>query len=341
MRTLIIAEAGVNHNGDLNLAKRLVDIAELAGADFVKFQTFTADNLAAKDAPKAEYQKKNFDNGGDYQFNILKKLELSKEDHFILVDYCKDKKVKFLSSAFDLESLDFLVELGIDLFKIPSGEITNLPYLQKISKLKGKVILSTGMANMEEIKMALNVLASNGKSLSDIVVLHCNTDYPTKFSDVNLLAMNTIAKECDVVVGYSDHTLGIEIPIAAVALGAKVIEKHFTIDKKLPGPDHVASLEPEELINMVKSIRHIEEAMGNGVKKPSSSEMNNIEIVRKSLFLKTALASGHILTEGDFLTKRPGNGISPMDIPKIIGKKLLQNVGKGEMFGYSMVKANN
>lgn len=321
-KTLIIAEAGVNHNGDLTLAKKLIDKAVDAGVDYVKFQTFKAENIVSKKAEKSKYQTKN--TGSDEsQFNMIKKLELDKEKHLILIDYCKSKGIKFLSTAFDLNSIDLLLELGIRLFKIPSGEITNLPYLEKIGSLGYPIILSTGMSTLEEIRSALNVLRRSGAHLEDITVLHCNTEYPTPMTDVNLNAMLTIGQEFSVKIGYSDHTLGIEVPIAAVALGAVCIEKHFTLDRNLPGPDHKASLEPNELIEMVKCVRNIEKALGSGVKKPSASEKKNILIARKSIHTSKSLAQGHNLTYEDLVMKRPGTGISPMLIESILGKTIL------------------
>lgn len=326
-RTLIIAEAGVNHNGDINLAKKLIDAAALAGADYVKFQTFKAENLVSKDAIKADYQVQNTNNN-DTQFAMLKALELSDENHFELIAYCKQKEIKFLSTAFDLESVEFLKD-KIDFYKIPSGEITNLPYLESVSKLQLPIIMSTGMANLKEVKAAFDVLIKNGVQKNDITILHCNTEYPTPMKDVNLLAMNQIAREIGVKVGYSDHTLGIEVAIAAVALGATVIEKHFTTDRNLPGPDHAASLEPEELKAMVQAIRNIEIAIaGSGIKEASESEKKNIAVARKSIHTARKLALGHVLTKEDIIVLRPGDGISAMEIDTVIGKKLTKDVAK-------------
>jgi len=320
-KTLIIAEAGVNHNGNINLAKKLIDAAASAGADYVKFQTFKAENLVQKDAKKAAYQLENTKNN-DSQFEMLKALELSYESHFELIEYCKTRQIKFLSTAFDLESVEFLKD-KIDFYKIPSGEITNLPYLEKVAQLGLAIIMSTGMANLQEVKDAFNVLVKNGVQKDDITILHCNTEYPTPMHDVNLLAMNQIAKEIGVKIGYSDHTLGIEVPIAAVALGACVIEKHFTLDRNLPGPDHAASLEPEELKAMISAIRNIEKAIaGNGIKEPSESEQKNIAVARKSIHLAKNLPASHVLTKEDLVILRPGDGISPMEINSILGKKL-------------------
>jgi N-acetylneuraminate synthase len=327
-RTIIIAEAGVNHNGNLLLAKKLIDAAVEAGVDYVKFQTFNANLLVSKSAQKAEYQKVSAQNE-ESQFDMLKKLELSWEDHLELIQYCKSNDIKFFSTAFDLESLDVLSKLGFQLFKIPSGEITNLPYLRKIAHLANEVILSTGMCTLEEIGEAIEVLKNGGIPLEKINVLHCNTEYPTPMKDVNLLAMNEIGRRFQVNVGYSDHTLGIEIPIAAVALGAKIIEKHFTLDRQMDGPDHQASLEPHELKAMVSAIRNIEWAMGSGLKTPSDSEKKNIAIARKSIHLKEAKKKGELLTEQDLEMLRPGNGISPMRMDELMGKICQRDLSAG------------
>lgn len=321
MSTIIIAEAGVNHNGDINLAKQLIDAAAIAGVDYVKFQTFKSDKLVSKNAEKANYQKENTNDSNDSQLKMLQKLELSEADHYKLIDYCKSKDIKFLSTAFDLESIDFLNKLNIDLFKIPSGEITNYPYLEKIGSLGKHIIISTGMATIEEIGNAMAVLIKNGTLRHQITVLHCNTEYPTPMEDVNLKAMETIADTYSVPIGYSDHTLGIEVPIAAVALGATVIEKHFTLDKTLPGPDHKASLEPDELKAMVKAIRNIEDAIGDKDKAPTPSELKNKAVARKSIVASTTIKKGDILTKDNITTKRPGTGISAMEWPNIIGTK--------------------
>ena len=319
-RTLIIAEAGVNHNGDIAKAKALIDKGAEAGVDYVKFQTFKAGNLVTKQAKRAAYQDKNTQDN-DSQYEMLKKLELSQKDHQELIDYCTQKGVKFLSTGFDFESLEFLARLGITIAKVPSGEITNLPYLRKVATLFPEVILSTGMANINEIKDAVKVLTDNGVSKDKITVLHCNTEYPTPMEDVNLKAMLHIQRELGVPVGYSDHTLGIEVPIAAVALGATVIEKHFTLDKTLPGPDHKASLEPEELKAMVKAIRNIEKAVGgSGIKEVSASEAKNKPIARKSIVASKFIRKGDLLTEENITVKRPGIGISPMQWDEVIGK---------------------
>ena len=319
-KTIIIAEAGVNHNGNIKLAKKLIDVAAKAKVDFVKFQTFDSSKLVTKKAKRAEYQDANTKNN-DNQFEMLKKLELSQESHHHLVEYCKSKKVKFLSTGFDFESVDFLHKIGIRLAKIPSGEITNLPYLRKISNLFPEVILSTGMADIAEVKEAIDVLLRGKLDKCNLTVLHCNTEYPTTMKDVNLKAMLHIKEEFGVKIGYSDHTLGVEVPIAAVALGAKVIEKHFTLDRNMDGPDHKASLEPNELKIMVDSIRNIEEALsGSGIKKPSISESKNKAIVRKSIVAIKQIRKGDVFNEENIGVKRPGTGISPMRWDEIIGQ---------------------
>ena len=319
-RTLIIAEAGVNHNGNIAKAKALIDKGAEAGVDFVKFQTFKAGNLVTKQAKRAAYQDRNTQDN-DSQYEMLKKLELSQAVHQELIDYCAQKGVQFLSTGFDFESLEFLAGLGITIAKIPSGEITNLPYLRKIATLFPEVILSTGMANISEIKDAVKVLTDNGVSKDKITILHCNTEYPTPMEDVNLKAMLHIQRELGVPVGYSDHTLGIEVPIAAVALGATVIEKHFTLDKTLPGPDHKASLEPEELKAMVMAIRNIEKAIGgSGLKEVSKSEAKNKPIARKSIVATKTIKKGDLFSVENLTVKRPGTGISPMQWDNVIGK---------------------
>ena len=327
-KTFIIAEAGVNHNGSLEVAKKLIDAAVEAKVDAVKFQTFKTENLVCKNAIKAEYQEKTTSKN-ESQFQMLKKLELDIETHKILMAYCKEKKIMFLSAAFDLESIDVLNNLGIEIFKIPSGEITNYPYLRKIGTLRKKVILSTGMSYIEEIRDAIKVLKENGTT--DIIVLHCNTEYPTPMEDVNLNAINTIKEMLNVKVGYSDHTIGIEVSIAAVAMGAKVIEKHFTLDKNMEGPDHKASLEPNELKNMVNAIRNIEKAMGNGVKVPSKSEIKNLNIARKSIVAKKLIKKGEKFTEDNLTCKRPANGISPMRWEEVIGEVASKDFQEDEM----------
>lgn len=315
-KVFIIAEAGVNHNGDIALAKRLIDEGAKAGVDAVKFQTFKAETLVSKSAKKAEYQK-NTTNVEESQFEMLKKLELDYGVHEELMSYAQNKGVMFLSSAFDLESIDLLTELGISLFKVPSGEITNLPYLRKIAQTGKQIVLSTGMSTLADIEKALEVLRENGAQ--DITVLHCNTEYPTPMKDVNLSAMNSIQNAFKVPVGYSDHTIGIEIPIAAVALGAEMIEKHFTLDKTMEGPDHKASLEPEELKAMVDGIRNIEVALGHGVKQLSESEKKNMTIARKSLVAKNNISIGEVFSEDNLTIKRPGTGLSPMEWDNVIG----------------------
>ena len=320
-KVIIIAEAGVNHNGDISLAKKLIDVAVDAGVDFVKFQTFKPENLVTITAEKAKYQNNNSIDIEETQMQMLSKLELSYIQHLELIEYCKEKKISFFSTAFDIDSLHLLKDLGISLVKIPSGEITNLPYLRKAAKLFKKVIISTGMSTMEEINKALDVFLCSGISKSDITILHCNTEYPTPMHDVNLKAMLKIENYFSVNVGYSDHTLGIEVPIAAVALGAKIIEKHFTLDRNLPGPDHKSSLEPHELKSMVQSIRNIELAIsGSGIKEPSNSELFNIKIVRKSIVASSVIRKGDKFTEFNITTKRPGYGISPMNWDDVIGK---------------------
>ncbi|TNE29763.1 MAG: N-acetylneuraminate synthase [Bacteroidetes bacterium] len=327
--TLIIAEAGVNHNGSLDKAKELIDAAAEAGVDYVKFQTFKADKIVSKSATKADYQKANEPGSDESQYDMLKKLELSDSDHIALIEYAEEKGVRFFSTAFDTEGLDYLNSLGFDRFKIPSGEITNYPYLVKIASFGKPVILSTGMATMSEIGEAIEIL-ERGISKDDITVLHCNTEYPTPMDDVNLMAMLSIARTYGVQVGYSDHTLGIEVPIAAVALGATVIEKHFTLDRNMPGPDHKASLEPSELIEMVASIRNIEKAIsGNGEKVPSASEKRNIAIARKSLHLNQAIEKGQVFTESHLIPLRPGDGISPMRWNEVLGKTASKNLAVG------------
>ena len=324
-KTIIIAEAGVNHNGNIETAKRLIDVASDAGVDYVKFQTFKANKIVTRQAKRADYQNKNTENL-DTQYEMLKKLELNEDSHHLLIKYCNDKGIKFLSTGFDLDSLEFLHKIGIRLAKIPSGEITNYPYLKKVAQLFSEVVLSTGMSDMDDINKALAILLKFGVKIENITILHCNTEYPTPMSDVNLKAMLHIQKELDVKVGYSDHTLGIEVPIAAVALGAILIEKHFTLDRNLPGPDHRASLEPNELKHMVKSIRNIEKAIsGSGEKKPSKSEIKNISIARKSIHLKRDLKNGSVISENDIIALRPANGISPMKWDEVIGKVLLKD----------------
>lgn len=330
MSVFIIAEAGVNHNGSIELAKQLIDVAVNAGADAVKFQTFKTENLVSKSAKKAEYQKKTTD-ANESQFDMIKKLELDKETHYELLRYSKSKNIIFLSTPFDLESIDLLNDLNLSIFKIPSGEITNLPYLRKIGSLKKEVILSTGMADMNEIEAALNILIDAGTKQENITILHANTMYPTPMHDVNLRAMLSIGNTFDVAYGYSDHTLGIEVDIAAVAMGASVIEKHFTLDKTMQGPDHKASLEPSELFAMVQSIRNIELALGSSIKKPTSSEKPNIQIARKSIVANCNITKGDIFTKNNLTVKRPGNGISPMRWDEIIGTIAFKDYDEDEL----------
>ena len=318
MSVFIIAEVGVNHNGSIELAKKLIDVAVEAGVDAVKFQTFKADKLVSLSAQKAEYQIENTSND-ESQYEMIKKLELGFNEFRELKKYCEQNKIMFLSTPFDNESIEFLNNLGLEIFKIPSGEITNLPYLRDIGKLNKKVILSTGMSNIGEIENALDVLIEAGTKKVNITVLHANTMYPTPIEDVNLKAMQTIQSAFDIKVGYSDHTLGIEIPMVAVAMGASIIEKHFTLDRNLQGPDHKASLEPNELKAMVKAIRDIEVALGDGIKKPSQSEISNINIARKSIVAKKNIKKGEVFTKNNLTVKRPGNGISPMRWDEIVG----------------------
>ena len=315
MSVFIIAEAGVNHNGSVDVAKKLIDVAADSGANAVKFQTFKAENLVTKNAQKADYQKQATD---ESQFDMIKKLELDVETHKELITYCQEKDIMFLSTPFDHESIDLLSDLGLQIFKIPSGEITNLPYLRHIGSLDKQVILSTGMSNLEEVGGALNILINAGTAKDNITVLHANTMYPTPMEDVNLNAMLTIQKEFGVDIGYSDHTLGIEIDIAAVAMGASCIEKHFTLDKTMEGPDHNASLEPDELKAMVGAIRNIQKALGSSEKKPSPSETVNIDVARKSIVASQSIKKGDKLSSKNITTKRPGTGTSPMKWDEII-----------------------
>lgn len=317
-KVFIIAEAGVNHNGSIELAKKLIDVASKSGADAVKFQTFKAEKLVSKNAKKADYQKETTDKT-ESQFDMIKKLELDLDTHKELIAYCEEKNIMFLSTPFDHDSIELLNDLGLEIFKIPSGEITNLPYLRHIGKLGKKVILSTGMADIGEIEDALDILISSGTKKENITVLHANTMYPTPMEDVNLKAMVTIGNTFDIPFGYSDHTLGIEVDIAAVAMGASCIEKHFTLDKTMDGPDHKASLEPDELKAMVKAIRNIELALGSSIKKPSKSEIPNMQIARKSIVAKTEIKKGDKLSEENITIKRPANGISPMRWDAIVG----------------------
>ncbi|MES2808650.1 MAG: N-acetylneuraminate synthase [Bacteroidota bacterium] len=336
--TVIIAEAGVNHNGSMDLAKQLIDVAAEAGADYVKFQTFKSELVISKNAKKADYQIANTEDEVESQLEMVKKYELDKPKHIELINYSRERGIKFLSSPFDLPSIDLLLELGIEIFKIPSGEITNLPYLRKVAPLAKEIILSTGMCNLADIETAIDILLKNGASLNNITVLHCNTEYPTPFKDVNLKAMNTIGNAFKVKIGYSDHTLGIEIPVAAVALGACIIEKHFTLDKNLKGPDHIASLDPAELKEMIKAIRNIDLALGNGIKQPSESEQKNINIARKSIVAATDLKEGDVLRADNIYVKRPGSGISPLAWDSIIGKTVLRSFSADELLDMTYLK---
>ncbi|MCD4741899.1 MAG: N-acetylneuraminate synthase [Desulfobacteraceae bacterium] len=329
-RVFIIAEAGVNHNGSLDMAKKMVKVAAKAGVDAVKFQTFRAQTLVTKNAVKADYQIKA-SGQKETQYQMLEKLELSHKDHELLLEECKLNKIEFLSTPFDLTAIDLLAEMGIKKWKIASGEITNLPFLRKIASLGQEIILSTGMADLDEIRAALDVFLDSGISSDKITVLHCNTQYPTPMEDVNLNAMKSIKNAfTGIHVGYSDHTQGIEIPIGAVALGATIIEKHFTLDKTLPGPDHKASLEPDELAIMVQAIRNIEIAFGNGIKKPTQSEKGNISIVRKSIVAADNIAVGEKFTDKNLTAKRPGKGISPMRWDDIIGRTAEKSYSEDE-----------
>lgn len=320
-KTLIIAEAGVNHNGSLAIAKSMVETAAWAGADFVKFQTFKAEKMISRQATKASYQVVNTNNATESQLEMVKKLELDLAAHNELLQHSQKHNIGFLSTAFDLESMDLLLDLSIPIFKIPSGEITNLPYLQKIGSLQKPLILSTGMANLAEVAQAVNILLQAGTQRHQLTILHCNTEYPTPMQDVNLNAMLTMQQAFKTQVGYSDHTLGIEVPIAAVAMGAVCIEKHFTLSRSMEGPDHAASLEPKELKTMITAIRNIEKALGNGIKQASPSEIKNKPIARKSIHLSHQLAANHLITHSDLIMKRPGTGISPMLLNLVIGKR--------------------
>jgi len=328
-KTFIIAEIGVNHNGSAALAKTMIDAAAACGVDAVKFQTFKAENLVSLDAPKAEYQKRN--TGGDGgQFNMLKALELDYTVYRRLKAYSRRKNVKFISTPFDLESAAFLHRLGVGVFKIPSGEITNLPYLRLIGSFKKKIILSTGMSNLSEVRAALRILEKSGTRRENIVVLHCNTDYPTPFHDVNLRAMQTMSTKLGVKIGYSDHTTGIEVSVAAVALGASVIEKHFTLDRRLPGPDHKASLEPAELRALVAAVRNVEAALGSAEKRVTPSEKKNILVARKSLVAARDIRKGEKFTLDNLAAKRPGSGMSPMLWDKVIGRRARRAFARDE-----------
>lgn len=333
MHTLIIAEAGVNHNGSIDIARQLVDKAVEAGVDIIKFQTFKSEKLVSKSARQAEYQKRNIGKkSDDSQLSMLKKLELSEQDHVELMAYCKQKGIKFFSTAFDMDSIEYLHSLNLGLWKIPSGEVTNYPFLKRIASYNERTILSTGMCDLQDVRAAVDALYNNGLSKENLTLLHCNTEYPTPFEDVNLKAMDALRKEFGVEVGYSDHTKGIEVPIAAVALGASVIEKHFTLDRNMEGPDHKASLEPDELKAMVSAIRNIEKAVdGDGTKHVSESERKNITIARKSIVAACDIKAGETFTEQNLTVKRPGNGISPMRWEEVIGTKAIRNFSEDEL----------
>jgi N,N'-diacetyllegionaminate synthase len=330
LRTLIIAEAGVNHNGDIEMAKALIDAAADAGADIVKFQTFVAERLVTGVARKADYQVTNT-GSSESQYQMLKRLELTSQMHDELIEHSARRGIEFFSTAFDLQSLDYLMSLGMKRIKIPSGEITNLPYLRRIGGFTKQVILSTGMSNLGDIEAALDVLEQAGTPRSQIVVLHCNTEYPAPMNEVNLKAMQSIAKAFGVRVGFSDHTEGVEVAIAAVALGACVIEKHLTLDRSFPGPDHRASVEPGELARMVSSIRNIDLALGDGVKRPSACEEKNRLVARKSLVAARAIAKGELFSEQNLVAKRPGTGISPMQLHEVVGRKASRDFALDEL----------
>lgn len=330
--TVIIAEAGVNHNGSIELAKKLVDKAAEAGVDYIKFQTFKTSNLVTKSAHQAEYQKKSIGGRDDSQYEMLKRLELSPEEHEILINYCHDRNIKFFSTAFDFDSIEYLHSLKLGMWKIPSGEVTNYPFLKRIAAYNEKTILSTGMCDMDDVRAAVDVLYKNGLCKENLILLHCNTEYPTPFEDVNLKAMNALREEFGVEVGYSDHTKGVEVPIAAVALGATIIEKHFTLDCNMEGPDHRASLEPNELMAMVSAIRNIEKAIGgDGTKHVSESERKNISIARKSIIAARDIKKGELLTENNLTVKRPGTGISPMRWEEVIGTNAVRDFKEEEL----------
>lgn len=327
-RVIVIAEAGVNHNGSVKVAKRMIDIAKDCGADIIKFQTANPEALVSKYAPQAEYQKKNLGKE-ESQLEMLKKLMFGYSEYEELYDYCNKKEICFLSTPFDIESIEFLDKLNMPFWKIPSGEITNYPYLVDIAKTNKKVVMSTGMSTLEDIEAAMKVLKDNGCPM--ITLLHCNTQYPTPYEDVNLMAMKSLQDRFGVEVGYSDHTLGIEVPIAAVALGASIIEKHFTLDRNMEGPDHKASLLPQELCQMVSGIRNIEKSIGNGEKRPTKSEIDNIVVARKSIVARRQIQKGELFTSENITTKRPGNGISPMKWEEILGKHAVKDFEKDEM----------
>lgn len=332
-RIFVIAEAGVNHNGSMETAKRMIDAAADAGADAVKFQTFRTESLVRKDARKAAYQQKNAADQQESQYEMLKKLELTGEMHRDLMNYCRARGIMFLSTPFDIDSIRMLIDYGIDILKVPSGEVTNYPYLREIGRTGRPVIMSTGMCGLEEVKEAVRTMQESGSEA--ITLLHCNTEYPTPMKDVNLRAMCTLRDELHLPVGYSDHTLGIEVPVAAAALGAVVIEKHFTLDRSMEGPDHKASLEPEELKKMVRAVRNIGSALGDGIKKPSPSELKNRDVARKSIVAKRDIRKGEVFTEENLTAKRPGNGISPMRWNDVIGLTADRDYGRDEMIELS------
>jgi N,N'-diacetyllegionaminate synthase len=329
-KVVVIAEAGVNHNGDIALAKQLIDKAAGSGADYIKFQTFIAEKIISKFAAKAAYQIENTQST-ESQLNMVKKLELSEADHWELLAYCKQKGVGFLSTPFDFKSVELVKKMGVTIGKVPSGEIVNLPYLREMARSFPELIISTGMATLEEVRETIRIVVDNGADRERITILHCNTEYPTPMEDVNLLAMVTMGEQLGVQVGYSDHTLGIEVPIAAVALGATVIEKHFTLDKEMEGPDHRASLDPVELHAMVAAIRNIELALGDGIKRPSNSEMKNIGIVRRSIVAARDIKRGEIFSKDNLEIKRPGTGISPMEWDQIIGMEAKKDFQEDEI----------
>lgn len=328
MSVYIIAEAGVNHNGSFELAKKMIEVAKEAGADAIKFQTFQAEKLATVQSKKAAYQEKSIGKA-ESQLEMLKKLQLSQKEFVELKKHCSDVGIEFLSTPFDFESIDFLYQLGISKWKIPSGEITNLPYLSKVASTNLPIILSTGMATLEEVAEAVDILKKHGST--EIVLLHCTTEYPAPYDEVNLKAMLTMQQEFRLPIGYSDHTMGIEIPMAAVALGAGIIEKHFTLDRSMDGPDHRASLEPGELRQMVKAIRHVEVALGDGIKKPAQSEIKNINIARKSIVASKSISKGELFAEENLTVKRPGDGISPTKWFEVLGEKAIRDFEEDEL----------
>ncbi|MDD3945072.1 MAG: N-acetylneuraminate synthase [Bacteroidales bacterium] len=327
---IIIAEAGVNHNGSIEIAKRLVDEAVRANVDYIKFQTFKSEGVVTKKAEKADYQKANTGTEENTQLELIKKLEIPYDGYLEIIDYCKQKGVKFFSTSTDPNSIEFLASLHLGMWKIPSGEVTNYHFLKKIAGYNQETYFSLGMCDLEMVREAVKILFKNGLDKDKLTLLHCNTEYPTPIHDVNLRVMDTLRKEFGVKVGYSDHTLGIEVPIAAVAMGADVIEKHFTLDRNMEGPDHKASLEPDELCEMVRTIRNVEQAMGDGVKRITDSESRNIIIARKSIVASRTIKKGELLTEENLTTKRPGNGISPMKWNEVVGKTAIKDFEEDE-----------